>query len=65
MKVSLLQEGNLNTRMFVEGETKDPDAFLNVVSMCQIYWPLNIYLFIGLVLQDDIGAVAGNQLLSL
>lgn len=65
MKVSLLQEGSLDTRMFVEGEAEDPDAFLNVVSMCQFCLPLNIYLFIGLVLQDDIASVAGNQRLSL
>lgn len=46
MKVSLLQEGSLDTRMFVEKEAEDPDAFLNTVLMCQfcfkyvlIYWP--------------------------
>lgn len=65
MKVSLLQEGSLDTRMFVEGEAEAPDAFLNAVSACRFRLPLNIYLFIGLALQEDIGAVAGNRLLSL
>lgn len=65
MKVSLLQEGSLDTRTFVEGEAEEHDAFLNVVSIRQFRLLLNIYLFIGLVLQDDIAAVAGNQLLSL
>lgn len=65
MKVSLLQEGNLDIRMFVEGEAEAPGAFLNAISQCQFCLPLNIYLFISLALQEDIGAVAGNRLLSL
>lgn len=65
MKVSLLQEGSLDTRIFVEGASEAPDAFLNAVSACRFCSRLNIYLFIGLALQEDISAVAGNRLLSL
>lgn len=65
MKVSLLQEGSLDTRIFVEGASEAPDAFLNAVSACRFRLRLNIYLFIGPALQEDISAVAGNRLLSL
>lgn len=60
MKVSLLQEGSLDIRMFVEGQAGVPDTFLSAVLVCQFRLPLNIHLFIGLALQEDIGAVAGN-----
>lgn len=65
MKVSLLQEGSLDTRMFVEGEAETPSVLLNVVSACRFHSPLYIWVFIGFALHKDTGAVAENRLLSL
>lgn len=65
MKVSLLQEGSLDTRMFVERDAEASSAFLDAVSAWGFHSLLHIYLFIGIALQEDMGAVAGNRLLSL
>lgn len=60
MKVSLLQEGSLDTRIFVEGEAETPSVLLNVVSVFQFHSPSYICVFIGFALHKDIGEVAEN-----